>query len=295
MEAGDFDRSPRPRKTRRWFLSFSGLSLIGLGLIFLAGGGAYFGYSWWAHSNLDSLNVTAADMPDGDAPGVLQSNRESSGTEDLTAGQITTLRLSPEAIAAQALFPGEALNPVFWSDPLAGESTAVVLNPLLDEFDPIDLSSVASWKSLPAPTRITIPAIGVDSDVNGLQILDLGDSRAYETPKNIVGHIPETANAGENGTAWFFGHLESPIAGEGNVFAKLPQIPNLLRQGPVYTTVDNGETTFLYRLTASEVIHEDDLTIYELGGPSISLVACVPRFEYDYRLVVTGELVGVKG
>ena len=128
-----------------------------------------------------------------------------------------------------------------------------------------------------------------------MQILDLGDSLEYETPKNVVGHIPETANAGEDGTAWFFGHLESPIQGEGNVFARLPELPDLLRRGKVYATVENEEATYLYELTASRVMHEDELVVFDAGEAGISLVTCVPRFLYDHRLVVTGELVGLKG
>ncbi len=292
MEAGELEHGNKPRKRQSRFLSFFGLGLIVLGLAFLAGGGAFFVYSWWAQSNLDSLNATASDG--GDATDALGSVRETPDPRDLDANQ-ADLKLSPQAIAAQSLFPGEALSPVFWNNPSAAESTYALPNPLLDKFDPISLASVPAKDSLPPPVRISIPAIDLDSEVQGLEVLDVGNSKAYETPKNVVGHIPETANAGENGTAWFFGHLESPIAGEGNVFAKLPEIPNLLRSGPVYATVDNGETTFLYRLTASKVIPEDDLAIHELGGPAISLITCVPRFEYDHRLVVTGTLEGVKG
>ena len=51
--------------------------------------------------------------------------------------------------------------------------------------------------SLAGATRILVPSIGLDSGVNELAILDLGDSRAYETPVNSVGHIPQSANSGE--------------------------------------------------------------------------------------------------
>lgn len=269
-----------------------------MGLVLIAGGAGYFIYSWRAHSSLDSLNVPTVD-DDATASSGLITQRQPPGTGTLAEVDPNdpgvSLRLSPEAIEAQALYPGEVLNPIFWSNPLAGEAILDVPTTLPEEFQLVDLTAVPPPKSLPAPTRITIPAIGVDSDVKGLQILDLGDSLAYETPKNVVGHIPTTANAGEMGTVWLFGHLESPIRGEGSVFSKLPNIPRLLRQGiDVYATVENGESTFLYRLVSSEVVHEDDLTVHEVGGASISLVTCVPRLVYDYRLVVAGELVGVK-
>ena len=186
------------------------------------------------------------------------------------------------------------LHPVFWAKPMEAEAGYAPVNPSVPEFVAVPPGQGAARHSLPVPVRIAIPAINLDSEVISLRILDLGNSLEYETPKNVVGHIPETANAGEDGTAWFFGHLESPIQGEGNVFADLPKIPDLLRDGPVYAEVENGEYTFLYRLTSSRVVPEESLIVYDQGAPSISLVTCVPRFLYDHRLVVTGELEGVK-
>ena len=148
--------------------------------------------------------------------------------------------------------------------------------------------------SLPPAIHMLIPAIGVDSPVEELSINNLGDSRLYETPKQVVGHIPETANAGEKGTAWFFGHLESPIKGGGSVFHDLPRIPEMLHnEEEVYAVLKSDEGGFLYRLTGSEVLAEDDLRLYDTGEASIRLVTCVPPLYYDYRLIIWGELVGV--
>jgi sortase (surface protein transpeptidase) len=162
-------------------------------------------------------------------------------------------------------------------------------------FDPIDLETVAVPGGLTPAIRLRIPAINVDSKVEELILTDLGDSRAYNTPKHVVGHIPELANAGENGTAWFFGHLESPIQGEGSVFRDLPKIPELWREGvEVYAIVDNDATSFLYRLSSSEVLPENELRLYDTEEPTIRLVTCVPPLLYDHRLVIWGELVGTK-
>jgi LPXTG-site transpeptidase (sortase) family protein len=111
----------------------------------------------------------------------------------------------------------------------------------------------------------------------------------------VVGHIPETANPGEKGSGWYFGHLESPIRGEGSVFYDLPKIPSLLRQGEkVYIIVENGEDSFLYQVTETKVVPEDQLKLYDLKEPTVILVTCVPRLIYDHRLVVTAKLVGKK-
>ena len=209
--------------------------------------------------------------------------------------ETTELTIAPSAIPAQQLYPGEVMKARYWSNPLEYEPASYVETALIQGFKPIDPLAAPAPGTLPAPSRIIIPSINVDSDVAGLGIRDLGDSRAYETPKHVVGHIPTTANPGERGSTWLFGHLESPIAGEGNVFYDLPKIPDLLRKGEdVFVIVENGKGSFLYKVTETRVVHEDDLKLFDSGSADVHLVACVPRFVYDHRLVVTGELMGAK-
>ena len=144
-------------------------------------------------------------------------------------------------------------------------------------------------------TRILIPSIGVDSPISELSILDLGDNRSYESPDNTVGHIPESADAGEQGTSWFFGHTESPISREGSVFFNLQKVPEKLRNGEdVYIITDNGVNQFLYRATSTKVVHHNDLRLDATPGANINLVSSVPRFVYDHRLVVSGELIALR-
>ena len=149
--------------------------------------------------------------------------------------------------------------------------------------------------------RIQIPMLRVDSDVSDLAILDLGDNRAYETPDNTVGHIPGTSDPGERGNGWFFGHLESPIRGEGNIFHRLPEIPGLLRnyvetgEDPVYISLTSADGEYLYVVTATQVVPQHDLRLYDSDAATVTLVTCVPRLIYDHRLLVTARLVGIRG
>ena len=200
--------------------------------------------------------------------------------------------------AYNALYPGYQMHPKYWDNPLnAGAdpfSYGAVKRP--DGFISIESSQGMPKGAAPDANHIRIPSIGVDSTVSNLAIIDIGDSRQYETPKHVVGRIPETSNPGELGNTWLFGHLESPIRGEGNVFQKLPEIPALLNGGdPVYVSLinENGDE-FLYQITATEVVHQDDLSLYQTEDATITLVSCVPRLVYDRRLLVTGKLVGVK-
>ena len=57
---------------------------------------------------------------------------------------------------------------------------------------------------------------------------------------------------------------------------------------------DNGVRQYLYRVAATEVVHQDDMQLSESGAATIHLVSCVPSLVYDHRLIVTGELIGVK-
>ena len=182
-----------------------------------------------------------------------------------------------------------------WGNPLAYEPSDYRKEVLLRGFTPMNASQALPVGSQPPATRITLPEIGIDSTVNELAILNVGDSRAYETPANTVGHIAELANGGEAGSSWFFAHLESPIAGEGSVFYNLPQIPGKLRNGEdVFVVTDNGSRKYLYRITETQVVHQNDMILTDSGQATIHLVSCVPRLVYDHRLIVTGELVGVK-
>ena len=217
--------------------------------------------------------------------------------------------VADSAISALRLYPADAIRASYWENPLEYEPPSYVESSMIQGFRPIDPGTIAPVGTLSAPTGLHVPLIGVDTEVEGLKILDLGDSRAYETPNHVVGHIPESSNPGEAGSVWLFGHLESPIAGEGNVFYNLPKIPDLLRQGEdVYTVVESGGTDYLYKITEAFVVHADDLRLdygylqqmkpeyahLDPGGSNVHLVACVPRFVYDSRLVVSGELVGVR-
>ena len=223
--------------------------------------------------------------------------------------QESEVLISPSVIAAQQAYPNESLKAAYWSNPLEYEPPSYLETALLQGFRPIDSSTLPPTGTLSAAKRVIMPSIGVDSKVEGLEIMNLGDSRAYETPNRVVGQIPEESNPGEAGSVWLFGHLESPIAGEGNVFYNLPKIPDLLRKGQeVYTIVEGGSRSYLYKITEAFVVHQNDLKLdyghlkglkpeyaqLDPGGANLHLVACVPRFVYDSRLVVSGELVGVR-
>jgi sortase (surface protein transpeptidase) len=311
MEAG-YDYLLLRGRLQRRLLKYSGIFIFLFGAVLLAASGAYYGYATNARADLDRLNVTVPegtstlDIPAADLVsfpfeqvepvmglGALAAN--SAAEWDTVSPAPAKLRPLPPAIAigSQRLYPGESLLASAWSDPQSYAPLSYREQVLLQGFTPVEIDLSPPSGTLLAATRIIVPSIGVDSTVKELQILDFGGSRAYETPDRTVGHIPETANAGEAGGSWFFGHTESPTLGEGSVFFNLQKIPQKLRNGEdVFIITDNGRNQYLYRATSSQVVPQSEMRLYDTGKATIHLVSCVPRLVYDHRLIITGELVG---
>ena len=154
--------------------------------------------------------------------------------------------------AYNSIYPGHKIHPKYWDSPLTAGADEYTYGVIWREDGFLEVSSSDGLPkgTLPDATHIKIPSIDVDSEITNLSILDLGDSRKYETPAHVVGRIPEASNPGEVGNTWLFGHLESPIRGEGNVFRRLPEIPEILNNGdPVYVTLLNAEgEEFMYQI-----------------------------------------------
>ncbi len=246
-----------------------GATLVLVGGLLIGVGGAYYGYASNARAELGQYNVSAVEL----VP-ILVHN------EPVTAVTISGPSIIPEV----SLYSGDA-----------GYIPVITGPELPDGFVFIDFSEEDPLPPVSLATSISIPDVEVEAAIVELSIQDLGDTRAYETPDNTVGHIPETYGAGENGDGWFFGHMESPLVGEGSVFRNLDQIPDRLTNGEeVQIVTDNGTEQFLYRVTATRIVHEDDMVLDGDGGPNIHLVACFPRLVYDHRLIVDAELIARK-
>ena len=242
----------------------------------------------------DGLATVAKTADGGGVQNTEQSVVDGAKTGDASA--VVAVAVSPKETGEQIPLKTAELDPVRQQKAPAG---SFVYEPLAE------LQAEAALYSPPGsfdllgrpgpPTQIRIPALSVDSGVNQLEVVRLSDSYAWQTPDRIVGHIPTTASPGEQGQGWYFGHLESPIRGEGNVFASLPGITTYLDAGQtVYVFVDDADRQYVYEVYKVEVVHQDDLKVTDSGNQDITLVTCVPRFYYDHRLLVTAALVGVR-
>ncbi len=287
------------------------MSLVAVGLLLLTGSLLYYVYGLWARSRLNELNVVVeapvaipieaefagfTPVPSG------ETVRSQNGRSDVVVPPAPEVSGDPAPVQSQTLpevygvtFPGLRIHPKYWAEPVWAGADLRPVTGLPSGYAAISSDGMPTSGEVAVATRMRIPIINVDTTVNELEIVDLGDSRAYETPKHTVGHIPETVNPGQPGNGWFFGHLESPVRGEGNVFFQLPRIPSHLENGePVYIILETENGDYLYSVSETEVVHQDDLHLYDSEQPTITLVTCVPRLLYDHRLLVTAKLVGAR-
>jgi len=251
------------------------LSLIATGLLLLGITGGYYLYSHIAHSQLESLEYR---IPDGDMESPLLGNGETS--------------------AFTTLYPGSAVASLYWDNPRWSDVGYGVSNELPRGFTPVAPNGISREAGgLTSPTRIKIPAIGIDSTVKALAVLTYGDAKGWETPKDVVGHIPTSARPGEVGNGYLFGHMQSPIRGQGSVFRSLINIPDLLREGQnVYVALYNEEDqAYIYQVSQTNVVEAGDFTMGATTDATITLVSCVPKYVYDHRLLVTAKLIGRQG
>ncbi|MXW30343.1 MAG: sortase [Chloroflexi bacterium] len=261
---------PRPRR-----VSATGVALLVVGALLLAAAAAYYAYGFFAGRDLDRLDVTVTGPVSETLPRAAGTTHEGP---------------SP---AAQELYPGSLMPARQWADPRGAINLGV---PDLEGFIPLSNEGQPHIAGVVGRAeRIVIPQLNVDAEVEELSIINLASSAAYETPAFTVGHIPTTPNPGSAGNGWYFGHLENPIQGEGNVFLRLPEIADLLRDGDdVHVILTSGGRDYLYLVNGTSTTHADDLALYPSDDARISLVTCFPRLKYDQRLIVTAQLVAFR-
>ena len=194
-----------------------------------------------------------------------------------------------------ALYPANQTNPRFWANPLFAGTGPFGGPSIPDGFEYV--SNLAAFRgndvSGEAKT-ILIPSIDLIAPVAELIILEEAGGARYEQPINLVGHIPETPNPGQLGNGWYFGHLESPILGEGNIFNRLPEVVEMIKNDPVDVIIETDNEAFLYRVTGSTVIPKEELALYRTDTATVTLVASFPSRVYSHRLLITAELIAAR-
>ena len=289
----------RPPSNKRGRIA---IAVIGLGTLITLTGIGYLIYAEIARSRLGDLvyevsyvereGWVTAPLP---AVGPSDSPASSDPSQDPESDGSTSGSIISAPLEAAQLFPARWTNPRYWSEPEWAGSLPYGRADLPDGFMYLNSTEIIRDSvAFPAADTLEIPAINLRTSVYGLDVYDEGGKQLWESPVDIVGHIPGTSHPGETGAGWYFGHLESPVRGEGNVFHDLPDIVELIRHDPVDIIIGSTEGEFLYRVTKTGFIHRDDLVLDQTSASTVTLVASYPKLVYDHRILVTGELLAFR-
>ena len=128
-----------------------------------------------------------------------------------------------------------------------------------------------------------------------LNIVWDGEESEWQSADHAVGFHIGSATPGEIGNTVMSGHVRSPFAGEGSIFARLDEVAPMLRRGEIVDIiVVAGGDVFLYRATDTEVMLPEDVAVFgPSDGPTLSLVTCAPATTFSHRFIVNATLVGV--
>jgi LPXTG-site transpeptidase (sortase) family protein len=276
-------------------LLIGGLAMA-IGATLLLGAVAYVGLDLWGRAQLDDLTVPESTT--GLTPEDLLQDLTGGATEGLsptTGGSLPNesegvAQPSEGAMAAARCGDGWDFNQLRMQASAATGGSAIGSRFTIADWSQAPLSV----GRLPKATRIIIPAIGLDSRIEELSLTTVGDEYQWQTADHAVGHHKGSPNPGERGNAVYSGHINSPVRGEGAIFARLPEVACLLKNGQIIDVILETETTrYLYRVTSTDAQKPEDVNVFRKSDlPTLSLVTCWPRTSYNYRFIVNALLVG---
>ncbi len=129
------------------------------------------------------------------------------------------------------------------------------------------------------PTRLAIPAIGVDTGVITLGV----SGGSWQTPSYGAGYLTGTASPGAAGNEAIAGHDDR----DGAVFRRLGD----LRAGDE-VRVYAGARAYRYRVAALRVVPPAAVDVLRpTSGATLTLITCTPYLVDTDRLIVRAELI----
>lgn len=238
-------------RAEHYGLRWTGIALLLVGLGLALAGGSYYGYIFWLRFGLDDYRAQRQDV----TPLV-----ESAATA-AADGSVMVREL--------------ALPPGVYDERAAGMG-----------YTPLSGTAGAAPGSLPAATKLRVPALDIKVSVD-----ELLSTKAYAMDSIADGQRDGLANPGEQGAMWFLG----PAGGGPYGFSNLRQAPHYVdgTEGlPII--VSNREQDYLYLATHTDVIPASDLALSSTDRATVHLAVPVPDGLYDHFLVLSGELVGMR-
>lgn len=137
------------------------------------------------------------------------------------------------------------------------------------------------------PLWFRLERLGISSKVVGLGTEWKDGQLVWQTADNAVGHYENTAYPGEGSNIVLSGHISSPLARQGQVFKRLPEV----HVGDE-VVVASERAFHRYRVVAKEVVLPTATRVMRpTPDERLTIITCVPDFVYSHRLIVTAEPV----
>jgi sortase A len=215
------------------------------------------------------------------------------------ASAATTPAVEPTtSVAQQSTTPFENPLTVIPSTPFENPLTVVPPTPTLAPIPVVQSAIIAQVGTLPKAAHINIPAINVRAAVvemgwliqeqNGQQVTE------WQLPENDVGHQLGSANPGEQGNVVLSGH--------NNLYAAVFRKLYTLKPGDQLTLFNTANRGFLYRVSQSYIVQEQDVSyeqqlanarvLLPSGDARLTLISCWPETNNTHRAIVIASLVG---
>ena len=149
---------------------------------------------------------------------------------------------------------------------------------------------IISQNNYGEPNILTIPSLGITAPI---VYAEKNDEKIFQQAlKNGVVHFPDTANPGELGNCYIFGHSSDYIWSNGKyktIFAPLTKI----EQGAEITITDNSGKFFKYIVTKTFVTSPTDLSVLDQGNNQkrlLTLQTSWPLGTALKRFIVVAEM-----
>ena len=301
-----------------------GVLIASIGILLVLFSAGYFALGTYSEANLNELQVTQDEtgltqedltrglptvQPTTAPPSATTTAVISSPSPGTTPLAVTTQTRQPTPITEDSIGDTAQTDETAdsnlydeygvlrdFSHYLAEAGDGALLQPIKENFRAVTEDDlVETYGEEPRPLHIIIPAIDLESNIVDLNILWDGETSEWETADRVVGFHVGSATPGEIGNTVMSGHVNSPFAGEGSIFARLDEIAPLLRRGEIVDImVMAGGDVFLYRATDTTVVLPEDVDVFDYSdSPTLSLVTCAPATTYSHRFIVNATLVGV--
>lgn len=156
------------------------------------------------------------------------------------------------------------------------------------------LPSQAGEHSVPtlAANTLSIPSLGIEAPL--VYITGTTETDFQEALAEGVVHYPGTAQIGEPGNSYFFGHSSDLAWAKGKFKTVFEKLPDIKPGNNIYISNSAGKT-FTYTTTKTFVVNPTETWVLDQGDKKrsiLSLQTSYPVGTAKQRFVVQAELVG---